>query len=85
MDYDYHLPLVERLQAIPGARTGKKLIIKLPKVATSENDSLETAMIGPWSFRRGKKLRVTGTHEAYGFQNESDIPKAGWGKKLQSE
>jgi len=29
-----------------------------------------------------KKLRVTGTHEAYGFQNESDIPKAGWGKKL---
>ena len=47
-----------RLQAIPAARTGKKLIIKLPKVATSENRQ-------PWhfcheellveSFRRGEK------------------------------
>ena len=75
-----------RLQAIPAARTGKKLIIKLPKVATSENRQ-------PWhfcheellveSFRRGEKTQSDfQTHEAYGFQNESDIPKAGWGKKL---
>lgn len=62
MDYDYHLPLVERLQAIPAARTGKKLIIKLPKVATSENDSHGIfAMRNCWLSHSGggKRLRVT--------------------------